>query len=239
MDFWEWAGVPDLAAASNMPAEVTQAWRASMPHLYCDRRQENEEVQKLVHAAVIRVFREIILLEYSGSPMTWDLLQQIALSKQEDQLCRIQYIIAEAKDRVAALRTGLVEERAYGTQVSLRRRFAVTPSAGQKKKPKVEVHDSAEAVVAQPGSTGPLGGSGPGEAPVQPGGEASLQEVWYVTTRTVKVHLQAAGDEWRPVCLQRRKQYKAADPATVTVLGSFEQASEAGRPVCEDCMVRR
>ena len=80
-----------------MPAEVAQAGRASMPHLYCDRRQENEEVQKLIHTAVIRVFREIIQIEYSGPPMTWDLLQQITLSKQEDQSCWTQYIIAEAK----------------------------------------------------------------------------------------------------------------------------------------------
>ncbi len=51
------------------------------------------------------------------------------------------------------------------------------------------------------------------------------------TMRAVRVHLQAAGDEWWPGCQQCRKQYKAADSATVIVFGSFEKASVAGRPV--------
>ena len=40
---------------------------------------------------------KIIQIEYLGPPMTWGLLQQITLSKQEDQSCRTQYIITEAK----------------------------------------------------------------------------------------------------------------------------------------------
>ena len=94
-------------------------------------------------------------------------------------------------------------------------------------------------MVEQPGSISPPGGRGPGEAPVQPNVEEGPQEVWYLTTRTVRVHLQAAGDKWRPGCQQCRKQCKAAGSATVIVFGSFEKASVAGRPVCEDCKVRR
>ncbi len=141
--------------------------------------------------------------------------------------------------RVATLRTGLVEGRAYGTQVSLCKCFIVTLSAGRRKKPKVEVPGNVEFVVEQPGSIGPQGARGPGVAPVRPNVEEGSQEVWYLTTRTVRVHQQAAGDEWRPGCQQYRKQYKAADSANVIVFGSFEKASVAGRPVCEDCKVRR
>ena len=56
VDYGGWAGVPELAKALTDAAPALQAWKRAMPRLYDDRRNENEEIQKLLHIQLLRDF---------------------------------------------------------------------------------------------------------------------------------------------------------------------------------------
>ena len=67
VDYGGWAGVPELAKVATEASDVLMAWKRSMPHLYSDRRAENEEIQKLLHVSMLKqlVAR---LCDNSGEP---------------------------------------------------------------------------------------------------------------------------------------------------------------------------
>ena len=50
-----WAGVPDLAKMAPETMELMLAWRRSMPHLYSDRKLEQEELQKIAHVKMLHL----------------------------------------------------------------------------------------------------------------------------------------------------------------------------------------
>ena len=75
-----WAGVPELAKMATDASEMLMAWKRSMPHLYSDRRSEEEEIQKFLHVELLR--RLIVAIPEEGGrpqPATWEVIESTAM----------------------------------------------------------------------------------------------------------------------------------------------------------------
>ena len=99
-----------------------------MPHLYCDVRKENEEVQKLLHnhmlQGLLREGRERGGSEWAAS---WDALQNLALqlNDKEDMVSVLQVVRAAAMAAVADLRRDAETKAVYGAANPLRKQYTV------------------------------------------------------------------------------------------------------------------
>ena len=134
IDYGGWAGVPELAKVVTDSTAVLAAWKRSMPHLYSDRRSENEEIQKALHMDMLRGLILELPEEEEGhtAPATWENVQLVSMRSGDDGVPFLQAVRASAMAAVALEREGIKVLPVFGTQVALRRQFEVRAVAGKK-----------------------------------------------------------------------------------------------------------
>jgi len=98
-----------------------------MPHLYSDRRLENEEIQKLLHIAMLRKLVAYAQEFFGAStPMTWETIQDTASHAHPEHGRCLDAVRREAMAEVAAERRSSSTEAAYGAERPVRRQFKVS-----------------------------------------------------------------------------------------------------------------
>ncbi len=129
-----WAGVPELAKVATDATEVLTAWKRSMPHLYSDRRSENEQIQKALHMELLRrLMARLLDLEGYKVPFTWENIERVAMSTGEDGIPVLAAVRTVAMERVADERKDLVDEPLFGAEAERRAQFTVEAIAGGKR----------------------------------------------------------------------------------------------------------
>ncbi len=132
VDYGGWAGVPELAKVMTDATPALNAWKRSMPHRYNDRRNENEELQKLLH---IQMIRDLIANvptwdpdneSWVHAPATWDTIAATAARLGEDGVRILTSVRLEAMDTVSKQIRGSTSSSAYGADTPMRRQFQVT-----------------------------------------------------------------------------------------------------------------
>jgi hypothetical protein len=126
VDLGGWAGLPDLAKNSASGAEVAKSWKQSMPHLYCDRRSDNEEKQKLLHRDVLAELLAAAARRYGSDVMaSWEQLEVVATVLHASGAPTVSVLKDECAMRLVEYRAGLALERAYGCDHDLKRAFTM------------------------------------------------------------------------------------------------------------------
>ena len=137
VDYGGWAGVPELAKVLTDAAPALQAWKRAMPRLYDDRRNENEEIQKLLH---IQLLRDLIAESGAASSQapaaTWEEIAATASRTGDDGETILVRVRKPAMDLVATQCATADLTPAFGAERPLRRQFEVLPMA-QVKRPRL------------------------------------------------------------------------------------------------------
>ena len=96
-----------------------------MPHLYSDRRAENEEIQKLLHVAMLKL---LIARLCNGAgepnPASWEAVQAKA-QEIENEHTVLHYVRRQAMNEVAQARNDLKNAPVFGQRTEERRQFEV------------------------------------------------------------------------------------------------------------------
>ena len=121
-----WAGVPHLAKITTDASAVLTAWKRSMPHLYCYTRSEDEERQKLLHLAMLRLLAvELSAVEGPKAPATWEAIRRVSVAEVKGG--RVMAVVRKAAlTEVAQDLKGTTLEDFFGTTAPPRRQFTVT-----------------------------------------------------------------------------------------------------------------
>jgi hypothetical protein len=97
-----------------------------MPHLYCDRRSDNEEKQKLLHRDVLAELLEAAAQRYGSNTMaSWEQLEIVATTVHASGGPTVSVLRGECAMRLVEYRSGLALERAYGCEHDLKRSFTM------------------------------------------------------------------------------------------------------------------
>ena len=97
-----------------------------MPHLYCDSRSENEERQKLLHLAMLRLLVvELGEAEGDRTPATWEAIRRVSVTLAAGG--RVMVAVRKAALlEVARDLKGVTLDEVFGTTAPPRRQFTVT-----------------------------------------------------------------------------------------------------------------
>ncbi len=129
-----WAGVPKLAKVATEAPGVLSAWKKSMTHLHCDRRNENEEWQKLLHMEMLENLIAMVHdMHGNKEAATWDRVQEAAAQLQSDGYSAVAHVRSMAMDAVAKGRQNLTVEPLFGVAAEVRRQFKVSFIRGMKR----------------------------------------------------------------------------------------------------------
>ena len=86
-----------------------------MPHPYCDRRNENEEWQKLRHMDMLKNLIGMVHDKHGDKEAaTWDRAQEVAAQLQSDGYSAMAHVRSMAMDAVAKGRPNLTAEPLFG-----------------------------------------------------------------------------------------------------------------------------
>ena len=198
-----WAGVPELAKVVTDSSEVLQAWKRSMPHLYSDRRTEEEEIQKLLHMSMLQgLIGQVAALLGANSPASWVNIENVALQAGADGVNTLWAMRTEAMAEVAKQRQGLSTAPVWGTEAPRRKQFTIEfipgakrPTLGQRlmtgaKRPKAVEAAAVEEVKA---------------AEVSTGTETPVRDEWVLTRQSKYLHrIQTSGEHVFTACRWRK-----------------------------------
>ena len=244
VDFGGWAGVPELAKGAQESASVMRAWRQSMPHLYCDRRSANEELQKLAHRDMVCELTSLSHQVYGAAvPMSWDQLEIAARHRHKSGGSMAEHIKSYVFERLAQRRAAATVQRAYGCLKELKSSFtlAAKPGVG-KPAPGGDVLPAQALVKREP----PNLRVGPEEPKASSSSDKRQPEVdledfrFFATLRGSVIHCQVPGTSWVKMCESRvsrqlRQPRKLAD---VLDFGGHSNALTQGRRFCAECLSR-
>ena len=224
--------MPEIPKVVTEATSVLTAWKRSMPHLYCDRRRENEQIQKLYHVEVVKQIVAAIEAdtELQGKPATWEVMQDAAAGLREDGLEALKWCSVQASEAVRTLRRGLKDEPAFGCNVELRKNFTIVKQRGA-------LPQAAVVAVKReltPVAAAPVRAERKRKREAEPLAPQKRDE-WFSTVRGQLMHMRKNDEGWQSAC-HRRKQPRTVKPEDLIELGSYERAVSMGREFCSDCL---
>ena len=214
-----------------------------MPHLYCDRRSDNEETQKLIHRDLLaNLSQASAKLFGKDCPFSWDQAEVVASHTRDDGFSVVAFLKQEVMAELALKRLAQTLVRAFGCHEHIKRSFTMSAPADKlllvPKKLKASSlslkalkRESAsdpvmkkENAVASPKATGTAG-----ELPI-------FEELLFFSTiKGTLIHCKAPGEAWKQLCLQGKTK-REVPAANVIEQGNFEQAKQKGAKFCPRCI---
>jgi hypothetical protein len=240
VDLGGWAGVPDLAKGSAEGAALMRSWRQSMPHLYCDRRSANEELQKLAHRDMVRELVSFSHQVYgSGVPISWDQLEVAARYKHRSGSSMAEHVRTYVFERLTARRVNVVVQRAFGCMQELKKSFTLRPPVTGGRNPPTVEDGHAQEEEHSPEAI-PTMAKKISKKRFLAAGETPAETVFFTTVRGNIIHIRAPGPSWIRLCELRTS--RAARPALaeahVIRFDGKDHARSQKRPFCLICISR-
>ena len=213
-----------------------------MPHLYCDRRSANEELQKLAHRDMVQELTSLSHQVYGTAvPMSWDQLEVAARCRHSSGSSMAEHIRTYVFERLAERRTSASIQRAYGCLSELRNSFTLPRTSAVPASRKDAFRGSLQALPAE------IHERTPKRSKVEPGGKQAPQAVeavpdclFFATARGTVIHIQAPDTAWGKMCESRtaRAGRPARSAEDVIEYGGYAKAKLQGRNFCAECAAR-
>jgi hypothetical protein len=242
-----WAGVPELAKMVPDTKDIILAWKKSMPHLYSDRKLEQEELQKLAHVRMMYVATEAVKRSQgTDKGVSWQDVEEVLTQTDQGGNTLLQRIKAEATQWATELRSSDLEPL-YCSKVFLRRQFAVeakqpeaNESSGIRKKAKIDIESLMSIVTKKTANQPEEAVAVPQEEEVakeRPPPKPDVEDVWFWANKTRYIHKRCPSmTGWYPACMKAhaRETKGAVDDQTLKWTGNKSEAAAIGRAVCPD-----
>ncbi len=234
-----WAGVPELAKVMTEASDVLMAWKRSMPHLYSDRKAEDEETQKLLHVEMLKGLIQVLQSrdQSSDRAASWDNVQRVSVEVTEDGDKVMNVVRQEAMATVGNMRKALKNVPVYGTKDASRRQFTVHEVARKRLALDVPIR---LAKLLKKGEHQPPSKVAPGfgrslkPKDVEP---PQVKNEWVLTLRSKYLHrVEALGKEEFAVCKWRKGTARNVPLTSTRVIwrGSHSEAMALTVPCCPD-----
>ncbi len=218
-----------------------------MPHLYCDRRSDNEETQKLIHRNLLANLSQVSAKLYGKEcPFSWDQAGVVATKTRDDGFSVVAFLRQEVTADLAKKRVSQQLVRAFGCQDELKRTFTMAPPKRDALSAPMKVKSSClslknltrkkkqEAPVVVKVEAPPDAGQ---KAVGAKSAGTEEENIFFTTVAGHLIHCRAPGEAWKQLCIYG-KTLRVVLEANVVEVGNFEQAKHHGGRFCPRCLTK-